>query len=185
MNTLAMIWTSLVEDYFEWLIEFAYDKDTFPVSYSKLFRKMFETKFKYSVIDTNRALDGVYLRYRFADTEYINEAQAEKEFDIFPCSVLEALMALALRCEEDIMGNDTYGDRTGQWFWEMIQNMGLSVYNDSNYDEEEVTDILRRFNERDYADDGKGYAFRSFDIETAKNTELWYQMQQHLIDIGG
>lgn len=180
-----MTWTKLISDYFEWLCEFAYQPNIFPVSYKKLFKKLFSTEFIHQSIDINRALDGVYLRYRYSDTEGINEMEAEKEFDIFPCTVLEALIALALRCEDDIMGDTAYGDRTGQWFWEMLSSIGLSKYNDDNYDEEEVDRLIDMFLYRNYGPNGEGCAFRSSDGEDMRNIDLWYQMQRHLIDISG
>ena len=161
MITIAMKRTKskIVEDYKEWLINDIYNRE-FSISYDKLFNKMFDTEFRYSPIDKNRAFDGVYLRYVYADAEGMDEKLAEKEFDIFPCSVLEALVALARRCEEDIMGDSNiYGDRTGQWFWEMLDNIGLTKYNDSNYDDREVSDILDHFMDREYGPHGEYCAF--------------------------
>ena len=184
---MTIIWTTLINGYFEWLKEFVYDETLFTVGYDRLFKKLFETEFRYLPMDKNRALDGVYLRYRYTDSEYINDIEAEKEFDIFPCSVLEVLIALALRCEEDIMGNDMYGNRTGQWFWEMLDNIGLVRYNDTEYDENAVDICIERFLDRDYGEHGEYCAFK-LDLdnyEELRRMELWYQMQQHIIDISG
>lgn len=185
MTIMTVIWTKLISGYFEWLTEFAYNKDTFTVSYSKLFKKLFETEYRYQSIDKNRALDGIYLRYRYSDTEYLNDAAVDKEFDTFPCSVLECLIGLSLRCEEDIMGNDNLGDRTGMWFWEMLNNIGLASYTDNNYNEEAVDICLNRFMNREYGPNEEYCAFRIDidNLEELRNMALWYQMQQHIIDI--
>lgn len=45
-----------------------------------------------------------------------------------PCSVLEMIIALAIRLEEHIMDDPDIGNRTGQWFWDMIVSLGLGFY---------------------------------------------------------
>ena len=57
---------------------------------------------------------GVGLRYRYSI--YLKR---DDVIDILnePCSVLEMILALAIRCEDTIMANVRYGDRTTQWFW--------------------------------------------------------------------
>ena len=39
------------------------------------------------------------------------------------CSVLEMMVALAICCEETYMDNPNIGNRTGQWFWNMVKNI--------------------------------------------------------------
>ena len=77
-----------------------------------------------------------------------------------PCSVLEMMIALAIRCEENIMDNPEVGDRTGQWFWGMIANLGLGAMYNSRFDREYVDETIARFLNRDYDPDGKGGLFR-------------------------
>lgn len=99
--------------YFEWLIEHVcggrYNK---LLRYRRLLLWLHKTEFIYSnPMDSNRVDDAVDFRRRFG---YLGKEHS--------CSVLEMMVALAVRCEEHIMGNQEIGDRTGEWFWEMIYN---------------------------------------------------------------
>lgn len=163
--------------YFRWLTNKVYD-DRSSVTYQKLFYKLYETEFVYVLsADSRRASDGCSLRDR-----YMRETGDSIDINR-PCSVLEMLIALANRCEEDIMHNDSLGDRTGQWFWEMIINIGFGNMNDTKYKEEKVDALLYKFMCRDYDDNGTGCAFRTTRNVDMRRIELWYQMQYHITEI--
>ena len=97
-----------------------------------------------------------------------------------PCSVLEMMIALALRCDA-FMDDPEIGERTSQWFWDMIINLGLGYMIDEKYDEYVVDEIIRRFLDRDYEPDGKGGLFRikrcMYDL---REVEIWYQLCWYL-----
>lgn len=159
------------DEYLRFLISLVYDERYFSVSYNKLFKKLYDTEFvSVMLMDENRASDALKLRDGFGDICH-------------PCSVLEVLIALSNRCEEQIMHNDIQGNRMGLWFWEMIGNIGLSSMDDNRYDEEYVNDILRRFLYHNYGSNGLGCAFRSASHPDLRDEELWYQMNYHLADI--
>lgn len=168
------------DDYFEWLFRMAvrkrYPKD---LSFRKLLMHLHRTEFTYTIQrDGNRAEDGMDLRYRFADVEDIGS------YLDGPCSVLEMMLALAIRCEEQIMDDATIGDRTGQWFWGMITNLGLGSMLDSRYDEQYVEDTIQRFLNRDYEPNGKGglFVIRNCDYDL-RDVEIWYQLCWYLDSI--
>jgi hypothetical protein len=130
--------------------------------------------------DANRLEDGEDLRRRFA---------MEMNYDIpttcsdlgTPCSILEMMVALAVRCEEQIMDNTSYGDRTTQWFWTMINNMGLGPMTDEMYEDEYVKNVLHKFIHREYEPDGKGGLFRIRGCEVdLRYVEIWYQLCWYL-----
>lgn len=124
-------------DYFEWLYKNACrGKVHDGVSYRKLFMLMHDTQFDFYIpSDSNRANDGTDLRYRFANRYgYNNIMRIIDE----PCSLLEMMLALAMRCEDTIMNNPVYGDRTTQWFWGMMKSLGLSYMIDEEFDEKEA-----------------------------------------------
>lgn len=75
------------------------------------------------------------------------------------CSVLEMMIALAIRCEEHIMDDPDVGNRTGQWFWNMIVNLGLGSMNDSKFDRAYIEENVQRFLERKYSRNGAGGLF--------------------------
>lgn len=130
-------------------------------------------------MDENRASDGLDLRYRFVDLMGF-DIPVEEIYDK-PCSVLEMLVALSLRCEETIMDDTRYGNRTGQWFWGMIKNLGLGDMIDSRFDRRECDYILKRFLNRDYDSDGRGGLFTIKDPRRDLRTvEIWYQLNWYL-----
>lgn len=127
-------------------------------------------------LDGNRAEDGLSLRARYEDeTGYSSMMQNR------PCSVLEMMVALAVRCEEDIMTDDVYGDRTPYWFDSMIFSLGLSGMTDPHYDEEYVADILYKFLYRQYGSNGRGglFTINNPNIDV-RSMEIWMQLNWYL-----
>ena len=170
-------------DYFDWMYNLVcrnrYSKN---ISFKKVFSYLNDTKFTYSIrMDLNRAKDGTELRRRYA-----NEFKIANIYDRIcgPCSVLEMMIALAIRCEETIMDDENFGDRTDQWFWDMMKNLGLGHMDDDAFDEEYVSDVITRFLNRDYEPDGRGGLFfvRNCDIDL-RDVEIWIQMLWYLDNI--
>lgn len=170
-------------EYFEWLYDLVIGtRGSEYVSYRKLLRFLHDTEFIFSIpLDQNRAEYGISLRRRFAITERCYDAV---EYIDGPCSVLEMMVALAIQCEEEIMDNTDYGDRTCQWFWDMIINLGLGSMNDRQFDIRYAEDVIERFLNRDYEPDGRGGLFtvknRPRDL---RDVEIWVQLLWHLDDI--
>ena len=82
------------------------------------------------------------------------------------------------------MDDPEKGDRTGQWFWRMVTNLGLGGMTDTRYDKNEVTYILNRFLRREYDRDGRGGLFTVKDPPTdLRKVEIWYQLWWSLDDI--
>lgn len=175
----------LNNEYFEWIYNLCCD-DLFSehISYRKLFMYLHNTEFTYSIRkDQNRAADGIDLRQRFSldsgfDIDYLSS------YLDGPCSVLEMIFALALKCEETIMDNPKKGDRTKQWFWGMINNLGLGGMDDSNFDKKYVVKTIDTFLKRRYSPDGRGglFTIRNCD-EDLRNVEIWCQLCWYLDSI--
>ena len=160
--------------YFEWLYDFVCrDRFSKDISFRKLLMRLHSVEFTYIIErDRNRASDGVSLRRRFLnDDECIDS----------PCSVLEMMIALALRCEETIMDDPRIGDRMPQWFWGMITSLGLGSMTDDNYDRHYVDDVIDIFLNRNYEPNGKGGLFT---IKNCKDdlryAEIWHQLCWYL-----
>ena len=152
------------------------------LSYRKLLTHLHEVEFTYTLpMDGNRAEDGIDLRYRFGYENDYSEPMIASGLDDRPCSVLEMMIALSMRCEEQIMDDPDIGNRTGQWFWDMIDNLGLGNMSDSKFDNSYVDEMLQRFLNRDYKRNGEGGLFtinrRGLDM---RSVEIWYQMCWHL-----
>lgn len=163
--------------YFDWMYDMMcrgrYSKD---ISYRKLFSYLYDAEFVYLIsMDANRAEDGIDLRYRFP-----HERAGVEDVERYlsgPCSVLEMLVALSIRCEENIMDDPRFGDRTGQWFWGMINNLGLGAMNDDRFNLNMVEDIVEKFLDRDYEPDGTGglFTIRNCDRDL-RTMEIWHQL---------
>ena len=151
-------------------------------SWRKLFRLLHETEFIYILeMDANRADDGCDLRYRFAYETHCDAQDVEQALDHWPCSVLEMMVALAQRCEETITDDPESGNRTGKWFFEMIESLGLLDMDDEHFDKVVCADILDRFMRREYLPDGRGGLFVVDDgVHDMRDTEIWYQMMWYL-----
>ena len=168
------------DEYFEWLCELI-DIHRFSksISYRKLLMHLHIIEFTWFIPhDDNRADDGIQLRRRFALSRDDISIQRYLQG---PCSVLEMMVALAVRCEEWIMDDASMGNRTGQWFWGMIHNLGLSPMLDSNFDREFVDDTIARLLNREYEPDGRGGLFTvrhcTHDLRTV---EIWCQLSWYL-----
>ena len=168
------------DEYFEWLCELI-DSKRFSrhTSYRKLLMHLHNIEFTWFIPrDDNRADDGIQLRRRFA---LVREDRSLQRYLQGPCSVLEMMVALAIRCEETIMDDTLMGDRTGQWFWGMINNLGLGAMTDSKFKIEFVDDVIARLLNREYEPNGKGGLFtvRNHDSDM-RTVEIWCQLNWYL-----
>lgn len=151
-------------------------------SYRKLLMLMNSVDFYYILpMDANRSEDGIELRYRFGADESVPEAEIATLLDIRPCSVLEMLVALCVRCEESIMDAPDSEDKTGDWFFEMIESLGLVSMTDSRFSRRRALEIIHVFLDRNYEADGSGGLFYIPDCtEDLRGTEIWHQMMLYL-----
>lgn len=177
----------LNNSYFDWMYQLVCGDRRYSRGrrYRKLLYHLHDIDFSYMLpMDGNRAEDGVNLRYRFGYENAYDEHAIASYLDDRPCSVLEMLVALAIRCEEHIMDDPDIGDRTGQWFWNMIRNLRLDSMDDVNYDEDRVETIVIRFLNREYGRNGEGGLFTVHNTtRDLRSVEIWYQMCWYLDDI--
>ena len=173
-------------EYFDWLCDLVCgNRYSGQASYEHLLSYLHSVPFRYSLaMDENRAEDGIGMRYRFARAKapssqvwvVLDELEGE-------CSVLEMMVALSVRCEE-WMDDTNYGDRTGQWFWEMVVNLGLGAMTNDRYDEGLVESAVSRFLNRRYERNGKGGLFTIRDCNRdLRKVQIWYQMCWYLDSI--
>lgn len=167
----------IINLYFNWLLDFVCNSTT-KRNHSKLLRHLFDREFYWLIeMDSNIAYHGLELRDR-----YMDEENQDGLIDILdsPCSVLEALVALSIKREE-LMGLVELGDRTGEWFWEMLDSLGLKDMENGVYDEAETDRIIDIFLNREYEKHGRGGIFA---IPTCRKdmrkAEIWKQMCWYL-----
>ena len=167
-------------EYFDWLCE-QVDSGRFAkgVSYNKLLAHLHNIEFTWFIpYDDNRADDGIQLRRRYA---IFRDDMSLTRYLKGPCSVLEMMVALAKRCEEDIMDDAEMGNRRGQWFWGMIHNLELTPMTDSKFNVDYVDNVIARLLNREYEPDGRGGLFTVKHCDTDMRTvEIWRQLSWYL-----
>lgn len=176
----------LIDEYFDWMYRLVCDKQyTRNKSYTKLLSYLYDTNFFYLIDrDGNRADDGIQLRYRFGYESGYDDRVIASYLDDRDCSVLEMMVALAMRCEEHIMGDPDMGDRMGQWFWSMIDNLGLMEMDNKRFNEAYAEVVIDIFLNREYKPNGEGGLFTVEDRNRdLRSVEIWYQMMWYLDSI--
>lgn len=172
--------------YFEWMYRLiSKERLSKKKSYRELLLYLHNVDFNYLIsLDANREEDGIELRYRFGRKYQYDDPMISRYLDDRPCSVLEMMIALAIRCEEHIMDNPDVGDRTGQWFWNMIESLGLGSMTDEKFDEDYANRVIERFLNREYKRNGEGGLFTVKHCRRDLRTvEIWYQMCWYLDEI--
>lgn len=169
---------SIENYYYDWLCSFV----RFDNVHECLFEALYQKEFTYIlVMDGNRAEDGIDLRYRFGRDCGYSINLIYTTFVNKPCSVLEMMVALCVRCENSIMHNELYGDRTNYWFRNMIDSLGLYSMTDNAFNPRMVDDILDRFLYRQYDTNGRGSLFTINNLNLdLRSLEIWTQMNWYL-----
>ena len=166
---------NLKNEYFDWLCQSIYDRQH--TRFGGLLKLLHEREFIYIInMDGNRFEDGIELRYKFAYERGHDYRMIATYLDDKPCSILEMMVALARRFEENIVGDYTVGDRTSQWFWTMIDSLGLGRMDDTRLQKKLCDDIIDTFLNRNYAPTGEGGLFTVHASRRDMRTvEIWYQ----------
>lgn len=172
-----MISNQIFSDYFDWMCS-KVGCNHMGKTYYNLFDYLDQVEFRAIIpMDWNRAEDGRNLRYIFAYEHDLPTHVITETFSGKACSVLEMMVALANRCEDSIMTNTNYGDRTGLWFWNMIDTLGLTDMDDQNFHPMTVGRAVYRLLNRTYAKDGSGGLFKiRRKDKDMRNIDIWYQM---------
>lgn len=149
--------------------------------YNRLFHILHEIPFVYIMErDGNRADDGVELR-----DDYIVPEEYKNYLDEFinrDCSVLEMLIALSIRVEDDIIG-DPSEEHPEKFFWEMIKNLGLNAFWGNSYmlNDREIEKIVEKWLNRKFKKNGKGSPFPvQNDRRDQRNLEIWDQVNSYI-----
>lgn len=146
-------------------------------TYWSLMRQLYTTQFSWFVSnDDNRVMDGLAIRDQWVAANGVTD----HEWSDQPCSFLEMLIALSDRAAFEDGGNRS------EWFWHLLDNLGLSNINDAAYDtlfEQEIGDALGRVISRSYRANGRGGLFPLRHAEEdQRRVELWYQLNAYLME---
>ena len=165
------------DDYLTWLMKQVCDEgyERF-LDHRYLFEALDHETFRpRHPMDRSRMEDGLELRYRYIH-ETGNEAPIRDK-----CSLLEMMVALAMRCEEQIMIDLDVGRRVGRWFFYMVQSLAMPL--EKGYFTSPYTVMMasRRLRDGSYDPDGRGGLFYVPGFKGDMRTmEIWYQMQAYL-----
>lgn len=171
------------EQYYDWLYKIVCGEwEPRNLSFHRLLMYLFNRDYIPACeMDVCRATDGINLRYRFASENNIPYGKIDAIFQGVPCSMLEMMVALAIRIEEHIMEDRSMGKRIGQWFWNMVVSLGLAAMDDTRFSKERAEPILARFMDRGYQPNGAGGLFTltrpTIDMRTI---DIWYQLMAYL-----
>lgn len=175
----------LIEEYKKWIISFVDTPDNVLwYDYSFLIDLLFNITFTWFdddvKLDKNRAEDGYDLRVKFDDIMGTNLVDVLDSYGI-KVNVLEVLIALAIRCETDIMGEGK--NNYGLWFAHFLKNLDLLCEKNSDFDEHRSSKIIEIWLDREYNFDGSGGLFpiRNPKIDQ-RHEEIWVQMSSWLIE---
>ena len=164
--------------YFEWLLDRICD-----VSHPKeRYRSLLETLFRVIIFqDANRESDGLDLRLQYNNLPRLARSKQIHPIDLNrPCSVLEVLIALCLRIEENIL-SDEVGNRTSIWFWTIMENMNLDHMDNNNFDWVYVNEAIDIFINRTYGPRGeRGPFYIPYSVKDLRTVELWYQAMWYI-----
>jgi hypothetical protein len=159
--------------YLEWLVAQVKGSDK---PYHLLFEKLNTITYIWAeILDRDRAGKAVELRYEYGYTS----AQA-----VSSATVLEVLVALA-RDMDDVTG-EPGENHADLWFGMMLDNLGLSAYDDESYDEKAVQRIVDIWLNKSYDKNGRGGLFPlKHSFEDQRHVPIWNQacsyMNEHVV----
>lgn len=169
--------------YIDWLRYQAMGQDR---SYDELLDFLYNKPYVYTIrMDENRAADGVELRYIFGLENGIDYEDISSGLDSGgrDCSILEMMVGLARRCENQIMVDMEEGAQPERWFRVMLTNLGLASQTNDNFDEEKADYITDRFLAHQYSYHGDGSLFSvCHPRHDMRTTDLWYQAMWYLTE---
>lgn len=167
------------DEYFEWLYsQIGSVKNRNPArGYWNLCRQLYSKAFLWFVPnDDNRAMDGMELRYEWAD----GRDDIPDDWFTLECSLFEMLIALSRRAAFETSESPV------EWFYRFLENLGIRQYTDDIYEiaiQEEVDEVLNRVNSRQYDYNGLGGLFPLHSPQQdQRKVELWYQLAAYILE---
>jgi len=169
------------DEYFTWLCrKVGISRDH--LSYNLLVEALHSCYFtpERTGMDMNRAYDGLHLRAEFVQ-KYGPKGSSDSRG---ACTMLEMMIGLAKRMAF-LMENEEKPKRISEFFWKLVDNLGLSKLNDFNFEtfhgKKAVEKATAHVLNRDYMPNGQGGLFpvkhASSDF---RKMEIWYQMHMWL-----
>lgn len=177
-----MVNNSIKNLYFNWMAALAIPDVRERDGYERLLVALNDTRFYFTIpLDENRLIDGVQLRYRFAYENGISNDIVSNELGNNECSMLEMMVALALRGEEHIMYDPDLGNQLSSWFSEMLRSLKIDTMTNQNFDQQWIDYRLDSLLNHEYEPNGSGGLFTiNNPRQDMRKVEIWYQMCWYL-----
>lgn len=174
------------ESYFDWLYRLGFEKCTNFRNLASILHGI--VYFPVNAKDEDRVLDGLELRkcYESATKRPANAFYDPILTRQMSCSMLELIIGLANCIDQNVMWDSDKGNRTTDWVYRMLRNIGLDGCTD-DYSIEEMEEYVKKkcqiFVSRTYSFDGSGGLFPLLHpVEDQRKLPLWYQMQNYLME---
>jgi len=125
--------------------------------------------------DSNRLKDGENIRKAFFIENGVSGMFIDHEI-----SVLEVILALAIRIDQEYTGNPR-NPHPELIFWELLGNLGLDKFDNTHFNNNIIYEILGIFVNREYDFGGNGGLFPLKNpICDQREVELWSQAMAYL-----
>lgn len=167
------------ELYLRWLYEQVADPEQDP-KWWKLFRILYTTEFVWIVAnDEDRIADGKALRQEFIDSHHIRLTRSDRHWTELGCSMLELMVGLSFRLEFEADNGKAHA-----WFWVLMENIGLSQYDDSRrVPERYIRGVLEMIIQRYYEPNGQGGFFPlERPSQDQRDVEIVYQLSAYVLE---
>ena len=175
---------TISDEYFEWMYHLVCSDNSGrkKISYRRLLSFLHSVDYIPRLeMDDNRRVDGIDLRYHFGYENGYPDAYINMYLDDRNCSVLEMMVALACKVEQEITDDYIYGDRTSQWFWSMIISLGLNGMEDSKFDFNYCEKVIDNFLSQNYKPNGDGGLFTlEHPVRDMRDVDIWCQFMWYL-----
>lgn len=152
--------------------------------YSKLLDTLFRIPFRsYIYMDNNRMEDASDMRFDYI-SELFNSKEDTSIIEDRYISVLEVLIALAIRMEKDILCDPmSENDHSSDHFWVFLRNLGVENDTNDDYFEENVRKKCEIWMTREYDFNGNGSIFPlKGNKNDARKMEIWTQMNIYILE---
>lgn len=180
------------ELYFNWMVSKLFYDDEEAEMHLAVVREMHNTLFEYSICtDENRQKDAQDLRYKFGYEHGYYEAEICRTLDVEPPSILEVIVALIDRVQENVLCDLEKKVSNQEIFLDILKSLGIDSivgsYALSGDCARCFENAMSMFINRTYSYYGEGGLFTvqnpKYDMRDA---EIWYQFMWYLNEkLGG
>lgn len=134
-------------------------------------------------MDENRIEDAFDMREDFISEIFYKRFDTSVVSDRY-ASVLEVLLALAIRMEKDILCDPMSNvDHSIDHFWIFIRNLGIENCRNDAFSEAKVRDKCEKWIRREYDRNGVGSIFPLKKVKKdVRKMEIWGQMQSYVME---